>query len=135
MTAADRGGLDPRPPCRGGERTGDLVDGWLMAQCEGMYLRPGGSAIVDALTLYVDEPLPFYAAYRTPTQWGPGIFYTAVFSSAATSPGRAMVLLFNDQGVVGTGTGCGNSAAALGAGWPLLGAPVSASPTPARAQR
>jgi hypothetical protein len=121
VTRAEVQPLDGRALCEPGESTGDLVDGFVTAQCEGGVIRRGASAAIrQALQYYLHGPLRFYGAYSTPLQtWGAGK-YTAVFSSAPGRPGYAAVALLDDSGIVGAGTGCGSTPAQLGASWTSL---------------
>jgi hypothetical protein len=107
--------LEGRPRCGAGETTGDLVDGFGVSQCEGYTIRSGNTeAIRDAIDDYVTEPLALYGAYHTlPTTWSGRGRYVAVFYAPPDRAGLSIVAILNDVGVVGIGTGCGNSPAQL----------------------
>jgi hypothetical protein len=134
VTRAEVQPLDGRALCEPGEFTGDLVEGFVTAQCEGGVIRRGASAAIrQALQYYLHGPLRFYGAYSTPLQtWGAGK-YTVVFSSAPGGPEYAAVAILDDSGIVGAGTGCGSTPAQLGASWqPLAGGPTKVPETPRR---
>jgi len=121
--------LEGRPLCRIGESTGDLVDGFVVAQCEGGTIRRGDSgAIRQALDIYLSGSPRFYGAYATrPEVWGAGK-YIAIFFGAPGISGGASVALLDDAGIVGAATGCGASPEQLGASQTPLR--VNATQTP-----
>jgi hypothetical protein len=106
--------LEGRPTCDPGQVTGDLVDGFVVSQCHGGTIPRGDLELIrQALVNYVSEPLVVYGAYHiAPTAWNAGK-YAAVFYAPADRPGLSIVAILNDVGVVGIGTGCGNSPAQL----------------------
>jgi hypothetical protein len=114
VTPDDVEPLEGRPPCPPGGATGDLVEGFKVSQCHGGTITRGNSELIrQAFLNYVSEPLTVYGAYHiSPTAWNAGK-YAAVFYAPADRPGLSIVAILNDIGVVGIGTGCGNSPAQL----------------------
>ena len=117
VARADIQPLEGRPLCDPDEKTGDLVDGFTVAQCHGGTIRPNDFPLIrEALDRYVSEPLRFYGAYHTsPSMWNGGIYF-AVFYAPADRAGLAIAAVLDDVGLVGIGTGCGASPEELGAG-------------------
>jgi hypothetical protein len=64
--------------------------------------------IRNALAYYFRGPMRFFGAFRTDTAWGAGK-YTAIFADAPGFETLAVVAILDDSGLVGVGTGCGNS--------------------------
>lgn len=116
VTPEDVEQLDLRPLCDPGQSTGDLADGFAVANCEGgTYSRGQSEKIRQALESILSGSLRFYGAFSTtPDVWGAGK-YIAVFYGPAGQSGLARVAMLDDAGVVGAATGCGSTPEQLAA--------------------
>jgi hypothetical protein len=94
------------PPCRAGEKDGDLVDVVQAATCQGTYLRP--SDVPNTLQHLLDPRPQVYAAFEAPEAWESGE-YAVVLSSSQQGTVVASQLVIEGGKIILLDFGCGET--------------------------
>jgi hypothetical protein len=89
--------LGGAPPCGPGEETGDQVEAFYLATCEGSYLRP--AAVQQALDLLVQ--MDVYAVYRLPgLARSPGDYSVVLVDRRPDQPPNGWEAIVDDGEIV-----------------------------------